>query len=296
MNPIITRDGDIIKFQNCQKDWEINVNLLRRKIRKFSEMTFLTEQDSEKAKVFVDFYKDIVQEKDEKFVAWMFEIFKFIRTRSVRFIPPVEQKDYNIGKPSYMKHCIRQYLYKSEGRPFSFFCSTYHVRHTDENGKSIDTKDQLNEPFKFDVFVDIDSKKIEDAKNKTLKIIDFIEKEYCPIEAVIFSGKKGYHIHIYYENLLDYFGVKKKDKYSPEEITQVYKQIEEKINKATNLKGFHSFRDKQIIKTPYTLHPETNLVALPLTREQLENFNLDLVTIENVYKMELRDRGTVIFG
>lgn len=291
MQPKITREGEIIKFSNCPPKWEINVDELRRKIRKFQEI----KADSEQAKVFVEFYNNIINEKDKQYVAWMFEIFKNIRTRSVRFVPPVQKDDYNIGKPSYMKFCLKDYFYKSKGKPFAFFASTYHIRHTTE-GTSLDTKNQLNEPYKFDLPIDIDSPNLEDALSKAWKIIEFVEG-ISPIEQVDFSGAKGFHPWIHYDALINYWGVEKKDSYSPKEITKIYNEINNKISKGTGIKDMgHINKDYQQIRVPYSIHDKTNLVVLPLTKKQLEKFNLDMVKIENVYKMELRNRGTNIFG
>jgi len=47
----------------------------------------------------------------------------------------------------------------------------------------------------------------------------------------------------------------------------------------------------QLQRVPYSLHPDTNLVALPLTKTQFDSFKLDETTIEAVYGLKLQNRG-----
>lgn len=283
--PIIHREGNSVKFSNCPKEFEIDINLLRKKIRKFPEIIIPEGQQKE----FVEFYRNLINEKDEKYVELGFEILKFVRTRSVRFIPPISEKDYNFGKLSFMKYCIRNYLGISGGQSFSFFCSTYHVKHT-YNGASLDTRNELNEPYAIDMVIDQDP---PNAWEKTEKIIHYLEKR-TPL-SVVFSGR-GFHIWITYDNLIECFNFKKQEVYKHEEIKEIYKKIEDDIMKNTKIKEIgHGGREKQFIRVPYTLNERSNLICLPLDEKQFYDFKEEIAKIENVLKMDIRNRGMPIW-
>lgn len=294
----IKREGEVIKFTDCPKNFEMDVEKLRIKLRKFQD---LPEPDTKKAGDFINFYKKLsgMDSKgnwvEDKYAAWGWEILKFVRKRAVRMIPPIGD-DFNIGTYSKLKNDLQSYIYKKKGKPFHFFASTYLVKHVDEENKPLSVKEQLETPYGFDMVIDVDDPKIENAIKRTWKIINYIE-DISPIEFVDFSGKKGFHIWILYETLKECWGVEEKETYTPQEIKEVYKRVENKIRKAVKIKDIgHAGKTFQQIRVPYSIHPETNLVDLPLTREQLENFNLDDFKIESVYEMDLRNRGTIIFG
>ena len=68
-----------------------------------------------------------------------------------------------------------------------------------------------------------------------------------------------------------------------------YKKFAEKIAnelKIPFVKGFgiddSTFDKRRICKVPYSLHSRTNLVALPVTDEQLINFNKEDYSVSNV--------------
>ncbi len=279
--PTVTIKENIVKFTNCPTEFEMPIDLLRNKMRKIPELKIPEGQ----ARKFAEFYNDIVTEKSEKHVALMFEMFKFIRTRSVRFVPPVQDIDYNIGKPSYMKWCVRDYLFKNKGKPFSFFCSTYHVKHT-EDGVAIETKAELKRPYAFDVVIDQDP---PDAYENTKMIIAYLEKT-SPFH-VVFSGR-GFHTWIMFDDLVECFNVKKQESYTSKEIVKIYKKIEDEIIKNTGITNIgHANKEFQLIRVPYSLNEKTNRICLPLDEKQFYDFKPEIADIENVLKLELRNRG-----
>lgn len=319
----ITREGDVVKFTNCPPEFEIPAKELQLRARKPADMNFSI--DDPKVKKFNEFYQNIINEKDANYVAIMFEIVKAVRTRSVRFVKPVQDDDYNIGTPSILKKDIREYIYKKKGKPFSFFNSTYLVRHS-VDGSAANTKKELNKPYAFTFVVDQDMNEktvkellpsylksdytdwadyvngenlaeiYNDVIQRAWKIIDFIDS-ISVVDAVAFSAFKGFHIHLDYETLVESWGVQKQETYKSKEIAKIYRRIEKQIVEKTGVTDIgHGGRELQQIRSFYTLHPVSNLIALPMTREQLENFNINEYKIENVMQMHLRDRGVNIFG
>jgi len=112
------------------------------------------------------------------------------------------------------------------------------------------------------------------AKEWSIKIMDYFnEKKYTYHKK--FSGNKGFHFTIPYKYMKEKF----KD----------YKSFAEKIAKKLEIqfiKGYgidnSTFDKRRICKIPYSLSSKTNLVALPVTDEQLINFKKEDYSVSNV--------------
>jgi len=126
------------------------------------------------------------------------------------------------------------------------------------------------------------------------KIYNFFnKKKIC--YSLIFSGSAGFHFRIPYEIMKTLRIPKKRQR-------DVYKEIAEKIAKRLKIpfdKGYGicwtSYIKHKIVSIPYSIHAKTDLVRLPLTDEQFQNFNKDDYTIDNVLRnVKIMNRGLLI--
>ncbi len=154
------------------------------------------------------------------------------------------------------------------------------------NEEMRDNREELKKNWKdyvlgYDFFIDIDCEKYKSddknfktAKEWAIKVMKYFnEKKF--VSSQKFSGNKGFHFIIPYKHMKEKF----KD----------YKKFAEKIAnelKIPFVKGFgiddSTFDKRRICKVPYSLHSRTNLVALPVTDEQLINFNKEDYSVSNV--------------
>lgn len=150
--------------------------------------------------------------------------------------------------------------------------------------------------YEYDLFFDFDSESASElhlALKDTKDIIEYLEQYEVPYY-VIFSGNRGFQVVI-------------DGKYMPEpklegRLIQPHKLIEERIKEAFNLKYLDLANNgvpNRLFKVPYSLCPTTDRqpeeemnVALPLSPEQVENFNLEDIKLKNVFlKINLYNRG-----
>ena len=119
-----------------------------------------------------------------------------------------------------------------------------------------------------------DKDNFEISKKWAIKVNDEFDKEKYPNHKK-FSGNKGFHFTIPYKHM---------------KIPQSkYKKFAEDIAKKLEIpfiKGYgiddSTFDKRRICKVAYSLSSKTNLVALPVTDEQLINFNKEDYSVSNV--------------
>ncbi len=128
---------------------------------------------------------------------------------------------------------------------------------------------------------------------KSHKIATAIKKIYDKLRLpyyIVFSGKKGFHIRLDWNDFPSYFKVVEKGVWM-----QQQKTIAQKIAKETDttygedLDAIYDLR--RVIRVPYSIHPITENVVLPLDDEQFKDFsNLDF-SIDSVFKtVHLKNR------
>jgi hypothetical protein len=148
----------------------------------------------------------------------------------------------------------------------------------------------------FDFLLDIDNKNIEMAYNSALKMKRILDKCKVPY-TLMFSGKKGFHIKIEYDD----FPIELKKLSFP--LSDRLKKTAENIFEKEQLDDLDLgvFDLQRIAKTPYSVVYPNYLVALPLSDEELDNFSIKEVSlpylITKTDKMYLRGfrkrKGTI---
>ena len=232
---------------------------------------------------------------DYKYLAWAWEIFKFCRSREVGFIGNnITRRSLNIGNPKFLKRHVFSQISEVD-TPFNFFVSLTNVKHTD-GGKALKiSSGEERRNYSFDYVLDIDNKDWKKAKLEQDKVVEFLDSLHIEY-SVCWTGSKGFHTWILYDELIRRFNVKEQDFYTKQEVGDYLKDIasrfrEQDIKFDEAVKGM----DTQLIRCPYTVHPKNNSICLPLTREQYSEFKPEIASIDNVYKLELRNRGLVVF-
>ena len=160
--------------------------------------------------------------------------------------------------------------------------------------KKREQSDEWNINFKkymvgYDLLLDFDSEKdLNFAYSDTFRVKEIFDKRKIPYN-LKFSGKKGFHIMVEYKHFpiwmkeMDY-----------DTLVNTLKEFAENLSEKHKL----NFLDKSIIdirricKTPYSVVYPYYFVALPLSDEQFENFNLKIVSLpyllENIDNIKYR--------
>jgi hypothetical protein len=148
----------------------------------------------------------------------------------------------------------------------------------------------------YDMFIETDNpdwRKSYVESKKIKELYDKFKVEY----SVKFSGTKGFHFLIPYENWLflekPIFKPILKKIHEFDDLVGYMKLVAEVIYYIEGIKNIDlSVIDvKRFIKSGYSWDVNSGLIALPLSDEQFENFNEDMVKPDNVLKMNLFKRG-----
>lgn len=251
---------------------------------------------------FVDYYGNILKDvRGSPYEALMWEIVKFVRSRETAGTQigsgGIAVRWQNVGKPYALKPFLKRILgiTRDTGIPLNFFCSIQRIAHTKKDGTPI-SADEMQEDFDdlvygWDFVVDLDGEgdtlevRVQDAYQKAKKIKALYDKYQLPY-AVVFSGSKGFHFWVSWDSLKDVFkasdyGTANKD------LTLFVKQAS-----GAQVDTVVAGARKDLIRVPYTINPNSNLVVMPLTDEQFDKLDLNSFKPESVIKMgDLKNRG-----
>jgi len=152
---------------------------------------------------------------------------------------------------------------------FSF--STY-VKRQQQQQFNKEYKDYITE---FDYLMDIDNEDISKARETCLEVKKIFDKFKVPY-SVMFTGKKGFHIRVSYEDFPDWLKQKSWD-----EMSTILKTFSENIRLLNNLPDIDLavYDLRRIAKIPYSVVYPYYFIALPLSDDQLENFTLEMVSL-----------------
>lgn len=149
-----------------------------------------------------------------------------------------------------------------------------------ESSEDKTAKEKVDEQYSLEEIV-------KAAHEEAQKITSFLNKHNTPY-TVKFSGGRGFHIRILREDIEDYIT---SNSYA-DTASQFKDFIIENTEASQQTIDTSIYGDRQIYRVPYTMHTKTNLVALPLTAQQFNNFQLKYVSPDYIRNnMSLRDRG-----
>ena len=168
---------------------------------------------------------------------------------------------------------------------------------------------------KYDLFIETDSLNLNESINDAIQIRDLLLHKYKIKFSCGFSGSKGIHFIVpsdefSFLGLQEYDeGLESKAKRFNELLLKCPVPIKNKNNVFDKVLLFKvlNFRLKTLLscdtidtsisdikrvkKTFYSWDVKSNLIALPLSDNQLDNFNIDIVTPINVLKNKIYKRG-----
>lgn len=183
-------------------------------------------------------------------------------------------------------------------RKYHFFASVAKVDFNRFGNPPSDLKDlagyrkRFHEEFEnfvtgYDFVIDIDHEDLKKAHEIAFDIKQIYDKYKLPYY-LIFSGKKGFHFRIDWDDIqteLSPFEFKEKTKILAENIANsIGYKFQQDIDSIYDL--------KRVLRVPYSVHPVTNKIALPLTDAQFEYFQPVNHSLENIFRtVLLKNRG-----
>lgn len=229
----------------------------------------------------------------------MWEILKGVRNHTSDFIGKnMATRFYTIGDYNYLIGQIKERFVNTDNPYWNFFKSIEYIRFTDEDGNKIE-KDEMKDNWReirwgWDFCIDIDAdgdtlqERVERAKEEAKKILGYYRKLNVPY-CIFFSGNSGFHIKIKWDDLKNYF--------EADDYGEVNKLLGKFMVDECDLEIVDTSvwgEKMDLIRVPYSLHPKSEKVVLPLTDAQFENFKLKLVDPEwlrNKRNLSLYKRG-----
>jgi len=179
-------------------------------------------------------------------------------------------------------------LYRSLAKLRNIPDFTWNFKERSEETKGWYSNQYVNEIYEYDLFLDFDKEEEDSWEELLNEVINFTKKfdKFKVPYYVLFSGRRGFQV------IID-------GKYIPIKDTTLksifpHKTIVEKIEKYFGLKFLDTSGNgvySKLCKIPYSLVGDN--VVLPLTPEQLYNFKIEDMNINEVMKLPLMNRGVI---
>lgn len=130
----------------------------------------------------------------------------------------------------------------------------------------------------YDLFIDLDNKELELVYSSTKRLKDIFDSYQIPY-TLTFSGSKGFHISVDYNDLPT-----KLKKLNPKQLSIIFKLFAYELKITKKIKDIDTsiFDMRRIRKVPYSIVYPYYYVALPLSDKEFDNFSLENVFLPNV--------------
>ena len=236
-------------------------------------------------------------------VVW--EMFKFVRPRELAFVPIREWKEgkahrwINVGRIGNFLQALEGH-YKTETR-WHLFASIQYVRKAYDTGEHINLKTSWI-VWGWDIVVDLDhdpergrGQSFWDAWAECLAVCELYDEYGLPYW-VKFSGGRGFHVTVPWrwplraETGRPYLQAL----FRPDEFSRIAQKWATAISERLRLRTMDAsttYKHQGLIRVPYSVHPKTGLVALPLSRAELADFDPEMARPEMVARMDVQARG-----
>lgn len=139
----------------------------------------------------------------------------------------------------------------------------------------------------YDLFIDLDNPNFQ-LVYSSAKLLKEIFDSHDVRYSVIYSGTKGLHFTVEYQNLPNELKQLSFDK-----LAKLFKLFAYELKLIKKIKDIDTsvFDLRRIKKVPYSVVYPYYRVALPLTDEQFENFNISDVFLPNLEPEQMKRRG-----
>lgn len=144
--------------------------------------------------------------------------------------------------------------------------------------------------FGYDFVLDIDSKDLHNAWEIADKVKNLFAEYGLPY-SLIFSGSKGFHFRIGWNELRPHTSTIQETVILCKKLAML---IAEKTGYSFGAKEEIDsiYQLRRVIRVPYSIHPKSRLVALPLSDEQFDNFfKFDFSPWETMKHTFIKNRG-----
>lgn len=194
-----------------------------------------------------------------------------------------------------VSYCVNRFF---PNREYHFFASVAKIDFNRFGNPPSDLKDlkiyraEFHKSFEdivtgYDFVIDIDHEDLKKAHEIAFDIKQIYDKYKLPYY-LVFSGKKGFHFRIDWDDI--------QTDLAPLAFMEKTKRIAENIAKCIGYKfkqDIDSIYDlKRVLRVPYSIHPSTKNIALPLTDAQFEYFEPVNYSFQNIFNtVRLKNRG-----
>jgi hypothetical protein len=221
-----------------------------------------------------------------------YEIVKCLKHRELAFMD-LEHKtvrDMNGWNVRYLDMCMDAYGFFR--KDYRMYMSVAQLMETPiasfDPNKRKDDKETVKEAWKYyddyDFAVDLDAPDLDKAKEEAIKLTKIFDRDGVPY-SVTFSGARGFHVRVSGRDIPPC-----EDKIK---LCQAWALSLCDVD-GVNYIDASIYDHRRILKVPYSIDHKTGeyLVVLPLTKEQLYDFNVEHVKLNYVLKnVKLFNRG-----
>lgn len=205
-------------------------------------------------------------------------VIRCVKANAIRFL------QMNFERYHFLEHPMNLYGSLSLFPSMPMFSFSRQEKRKEQDDFNIEYKQYLKG---YDFLMDIDNPNIKSA----LRTLMTSQEHFQGIPYyVLFSGTKGMHLKVDYEDMPQEF----KDMPIPD-LCDLFKRFAENFSLINNLPDVdYSIYDlRRIAKTPYSVVYPYYFIALPMSDEQITNFDLKEYSIKTqIQKIpELRNRG-----
>jgi len=234
-----------------------------------------------------------------------YNIFPLLKNRTVDFITPREiVKEKEIKRSAFRYINIKSFtgidfnIEKGEvvEQFRNVYCSVATLNDTFEGINIVnrveekDLRKAINENFEkyvigYDLKIDIDNSNLVQAHTEAVRVAEILDSYEVPYY-VIFSGNKGFNFTVDTSFIPEDVAVLDRPEY--------FKKIVEFMKNKEKLDSIdlEVYTIGRVFKVPYSIERHYDLVALPLDRSQLKNFNVDEMKIDYCVKnLKLMNRS-----
>ena len=145
----------------------------------------------------------------------------------------------------------------------------------------------------YDLVIDVDAEQIQEAFGAAWKLKDVYDRFKLPYY-LIYSGSKGFHLTIEWQDIQAAIET------TPTGFVKMAQAIIKGLSKETGLKYEKGgsldtiYDNRRVIRVPYSIHPTTNRVCLPLSDQDFESFKEKKCEIKHVLNsVKLFNRGNL---
>jgi len=207
------------------------------------------------------------------------------RKYSIRYLfcETVKYFDKHLKWANFLNKPSNMYMSVASLKDIPIFSYNLKIRTKEDKYKEFN-ENYKNHVIGYDLFMDFDGKENPDKCFQEVKTMKSIFDGYKIPYYIMPSSSTGFHFHIPFEYMIE---------------ADIIKLIDILNNVVYNIKGIHNFEMldntvvdiKRVCKVPYSCVID-NSVCLPLNDSQFENFNRDIIRIDNVLKnIKIMNRG-----